>query len=470
MMTHRPQAHPEQSPDLTDRIPPEMSRRKLKGVDLPTEVWAKIAAQMSLWDWARASGTCRSTRAVCVKNLTIKRHPAAGVQWASRMLDLAEALCLTAQPLRQIAQAVAPGLHSIKQLQQLVIFAPPFSTPALSCLPWLLAQACKLEVLVTPAGSRPWFPPLATLKHLQLKFHRDAGNFCDVVRNCTALETLSLHSEGTSRSRLLGMGKLEMDGLPHLRVFVMKAIAPRSIQVPQACQLHIDVSADTDMQDSMWQDVLANIHSINADRPQQDAASLDLFLNRAVNPLQNLQILHMEVFPAHRYLNLRAFARMKQLRISGRDLDLFLPAGVSWDALELDATGKLELDIEDLNGFPRAVPRFAARFGLLCSTQLLELCTLLGLDGIKCIFLRKRQCKSIFWYPMGHRPFGCCYGACLDCLVASGQAVGPNMHHMRDPLHDIFDIDMFGGDVGTLEDEMLDDYEDDDDDFSDEDD
>ncbi|CAL8466002.1 g5538 [Coccomyxa elongata] len=117
---------------------------------------------MSLREWAKASGTCRSTRAVRLKNLTIKNTPAAGVQWASRMMDGVEALCLSLQSLQQVAQGIARGLYSIKHLQQLILDTPVPSDVALpACLPWLLAQASKLEVLaVANAGEAelPRFP------------------------------------------------------------------------------------------------------------------------------------------------------------------------------------------------------------------------------------------------------------------------------------------------------------------------
>ncbi|BDA45359.1 hypothetical protein COCOBI_07-1460 [Coccomyxa sp. Obi] len=438
---------------MDEGCPPNMSYGKLKKVDLPAELWARVAAHMSLRDWARASGTCRSTKAVCLKNLTIKNIPAAGVQWASRMLDTADVLCSSAHSLRPIAQGVMSGLYSIKQLQQLVIDAHPCSDSLLSCLSWLLAQTCKLEILVTRVDSSPWFPSLTTLKHLILTFHGDAGNFCDAVPTCTALETLSLHSLGRYGSEVLRMGMLEMDGLPHLRVLVLKAIVPESIKVPKACQVHIGVSPTTDMQNSMWQCVLANIHALKVDLPMPDTASVDLFWKRILSPLQNLRILDMHVCTAQPVLYLKPFAQIEKLRISGQDLDLYFPAGVSWDTVEVDATGSLELDFEDLSGFPLAVPRFAARYGVLRSTQTLQLCATVALYGIECTYWRKKHWKSMFWYPVGQRPCECWCGACLDCLVASGQAVDPNMHCSRHPLHVDVD-DGVGGQMGINEEEL----------------
>ena len=57
---------------------PEKSERKLRKVDLPVEVWARVAAHMSLKDWARASGTSQSTTAVLLKALNLRHIPAAG--------------------------------------------------------------------------------------------------------------------------------------------------------------------------------------------------------------------------------------------------------------------------------------------------------------------------------------------------------------------------------------------------------
>ncbi|BDA45358.1 hypothetical protein COCOBI_07-1450 [Coccomyxa sp. Obi] len=146
-------------------------------------------------------------------------------------------------------------------------------------------------------------------------------------------------------------------------------------------------------------------------------------------------------------------ARVDKLRIKGRNLDLSLPAGVSWDTVEVDAIGNLELRFEDLKGFPLAVPRFAARFSLLGSIQALELCTGLGRSGIECAFQSEEQSRPMFWYPAETCPFQCWCGACLDCLVASGQAVEhleePDMHRNDDILHD----DGFGGLVMEIEEE-----------------
>lgn len=182
-------------------------------------------------------------------------------------MDGVEALSISVHFVQRLAAGVAHGLYSIKQLRQLIIDAPPFSDPAMSSLPWLLAQASKLEVLVTSAGTRLWFPPLATLKHLSLEFHKDAGNFCEAVPTCTGLQTLSLLSQRSPGSNELKVGDLELSCLPRLRVCVLKALAPRKITVPRACWLHIGVSAGTIMQGSVWQGVLANIHSISVGFP-----------------------------------------------------------------------------------------------------------------------------------------------------------------------------------------------------------
>ncbi|BDA45355.1 hypothetical protein COCOBI_07-1420 [Coccomyxa sp. Obi] len=444
-------------PSGFDRVPLEMSQEELKEADLPAELWARVSAHMSLRDWVRVSGTCRSTRAVRLKKLTINRKtPAAGVQRASRMLESAEALRLPAHYLQQIEEGVAEGLYSIKQLQQLIIDAPPCTDSMLSCLSWLLTEACKVEVLVTPAGSRPYFPPMAALKHLQLTFFNDPGNFCRAVRNCTALETLHLHThEGRMGSKVFRLGGLEMDGLPHLRLFVLKAYAQDLIKVPKGCQVHIQVYCGTDMQRSMWRGVLGNIHSIDASILMPDAPILEVFLDKAFTPLQNLRILNLHVYSSSFVFNLAEFARVEKLCISGRNLNIYLPAGVSWDTLELDAKDKLNLKFEDLNGFLLSVPRFAARFRFLRNTQALQLCTAMALNGIKCAFEdpEEEQDKYMFWYPVEQRPFGCCCGACLDCLVASGQAVEhvaeAGLPHHPPPQHDIFEFD-YGPGIGGL--------------------
>ncbi|BDA48226.1 hypothetical protein COCOBI_11-4860 [Coccomyxa sp. Obi] len=407
------------------KMAPKKSKRELGRADLPMEVWARIAAHMSLQDWAKASGTCRSTRAVRLKNLNIKHSPAPGVQWASRMLDGAEALCLSVDSLQQVAQGASRGLYSIKQIRQLIIDAKRFSDPALPCLPWLLAQASKLEVLVTPAGIRPWFPALATLKHLDLGFHKDAGNFCEAVLDCTCLETLSLRFRGKPGSNIsVEMGHLQIENLPKLRVVVLKGIISKSISVPKACQLHIAINICTDMQKS----ILANIHGMDVKMPHLDGATLDLFLKRTLEPLQNLQILHIQVQCwgsdyGTSVLDLKAFARIEHLRISGMDLTLRFPAGVCWNTIEVVASNKLVLDFEDLNDFTKAVHSFSASYNHLCSTQALELCTVLAMSEITCAFQKEERGKSMFWFPAEISPSGCWCGACLDCLVASGQAV-----------------------------------------------
>lgn len=199
---------------------------------------------------------------------------------------------------------------------------------------------------------------------------------------------------------------------------------------------------------------------------------LELFLNGTVNPLQNLRILNIHGFSAHPAFDLKCFARVRKLRISGRDVAVRLPAGVCWDALELDATDKLVLEFEDLSGFPVAVPNFLATYGNLRGTKVLELCTALALNGIKCAFEEEKQGESMFWYPARQRCSGCCCGACLDCLVASGQAVANagEAELPRFPGPPYGHGDFFGGHMANEEEDMYDDEDDDDEDEDDDDD
>ncbi len=65
----------------------------LKSGDLPVEVWAKIASYLSLKQWAKASGTCRSTRLVRLQNLGFSRGlPEKGASCAVLQLTLAKTL------------------------------------------------------------------------------------------------------------------------------------------------------------------------------------------------------------------------------------------------------------------------------------------------------------------------------------------------------------------------------------------
>ena len=351
----------------------------------------------------------------------------AGVLWASRMLDGAKALCLSRMSLEQVAEGAAHGLVSIKQVQPLIIDAPQYSYAdrALSCLPWVLAQISELEVLLAPTGNTPWFPPMVTLKHLNLNIESSQGNLCAAVRDCICLETLSLVYQGT-----IIIGRLEMRDLSNLRVVVLKGLAPDSISVPEACQLQIALfyGIDRDMQNgNLWRRVLANINSIDAIMTHLDTVQLTIFLNATLKPLQNLQTLRIEMSgntSIRNVLDLTGFAQIKKLCISGKELALRIPADVSWDTLEVIATEGLALGFEDVGAFTQAVHCFSASYKHLCSTGALELCRALTLRGIKCTFLDNGPdacCK--FWFPAAVIPFGCCCGACLDCLIASGDIV-----------------------------------------------
>lgn len=263
-----------------------------------------------------------------------------------------------------------------------------------------------------PAGTRPWFPPLATLKHLDVRFHSDTGNFSEAVPSCTNLETLSLRCQGRhGRTTYVDVGPLELGYLPHLRVLVLKTVNPDSINIPKACQLHINTSANPDMQNSIWHRVLANIQGIDVRLAHPDAAALELLMNKTVSPLQSLRILKIEVYSlAHldtTFLDLKGFAGVEKLRISGSALAIRFPAGVCWDTVDVVAKARLVLDFEDLSGFTQAVHSFSASYGHLCSTQALELCTALAIRGIRCGFRKEEQGKSMFWFPAAFGPSGC---------------------------------------------------------------
>ena len=329
------------------------------------------------------------------------------------MLDGAEALCLSKNTLEEVAAGAAQGLFSIKQLQQLIIDAPRFSVEPLPFLPWLFAQASKLEVLVTPAGKTPWLPPVATLKHLSLYIY-------NAVLSCTCLETLSVISHEKPE-----MGCLEMKDLPSLRVVVLKGINPESISVPKGCQLHIAISSGIDMQNSTsWQHVLANIHGIDVTLPHPDRAELGFLLNSTLKPLQNLDILHIHLSGYRSLLlDLTGFAQIKKLSFSGRELALRIPAGVSWDSIEVVAADGLMLEFKNVSAFTQAVQCFSASYFRHTGPGPLELCTALALNGIKCSFKNDCEGQHKFWFPAAATPFGCCCGACLECLIALGAVV-----------------------------------------------
>ena len=298
-----------------------------------------------------------------------------------------------------------------------------YADEPLSCLPWLLAQASKLEVLVAPAGKTPWLPSLATLKHLCLCIHNDPGNFCVAVLRCTFLETLSVVCQEETFTECL-----EMKDLPSLRVAVLKGINPESISVPMGCQLHIDISNKSDMQRTgMWQRALVNIHGFDITMPHPDLAALEFFQNMTLKPLQNIQVLHIQLSggnSVYDVFDLTGFARIKKLSTSGEDLALRIPAGVSWDTLEVVAKEGLLLIFEDVSGFTQAVHCFSACYSRLCGTGALELCAAQLLRGIKCAFQDKGSGRwSKLWFPADASPFGCCCGACLECLIASGALV-----------------------------------------------
>ena len=344
------------------------------------------------------------------------------------MLDTAEVLSLTTSSFDKVADAVAQGSHSIAQLQQLCTEVT--GSAEACCLLWLLNRATKLTILVASVSVKLWFPPmLKSLKHIVLDFSTaDAGNVCSALTSAAALQTLCLSGRKLSSPT---ESHMILDKLVHLEVFALKGIEPEVLHIPKGCRMHLSGIGNSDITKDVWKESLANMRSVGGYLIwQYGRSSMENLLNRQLRPAKNVSAMGITLYSECRYEDMRkdmlqGIEHLERVLFDGGDVVLYLPANIKWEVAIFEG-GKIALDFEDVTKFVRTVRKFGATFKSMRSTWLADLRAALTAQGISWASTeRDAKGNYKFWFPAGEYPAKCWCGACLDCLVAAGQAVAP---------------------------------------------
>lgn len=346
------------------------------------------------------------------------------------MLDTAEVMSLSAASVHQVADAIAQGSHSIKDLQQLCIDAT--GADSAGCLPWLLTQAINLNVLVASVNIKQWFPPVANLKHIVLEFPlNDSGKLCGALCSAAALQTLCL---GNSKSNLAGksVSHLILDKLPLLKVLALKGFHPTKLVIPKKCRMHLSGIENFNLvTQKEWKGCLSNLQSVGGYLMMQSGCgAMEHLLSKQLRPARNVTAMQIRCYTEVHYEGsaqkdmLKGIEHLKKVAFTGGDVEFCLPANVRWQVVTFEAS-KLILHFEDVNKFVKAVPKFGATFKSMRNTWMADLCAVLAAQGISWATQEDARGSHKFWYPAGESPGGCWCGACLECLVASSNAVAP---------------------------------------------
>ena len=387
------------------------------------------------------------------------------------MLDTAEVLSLSETSVHKVADAVAQASHSIKDLQQLCIEAT--GADSAGCLPWLLTQAINLDVLVASVSIKQWFPPVANLKHIVLEFPlNDSGNLCGALCSAAALQTLCL---GNSKSKSAGKAvfPLILDKLQLLKVLALKGFHPERLVIPKKCRMHLSGIGNFNLvTQKEWRGCLTNLHSVGGYLMMQNGCSaMEHLLSKQLRPARNVIAMHIQCYSEVHYEGcaqkdmLKGIEHLKKVAFTGGNVVFYLPANVRWHVVTFEASN-LILHFEDVNKFVKAVPKFGATFKSMRNTWMADLCAVLAARGISWATQEDARGSHKFWYPAGEYPGGCWCGACLECLVALGNAAATPVEPVgQDPYGYDYHADPYpydGQEVGHFgsEEEHEEDYDD----------
>lgn len=278
-----------------------------------------------------------------------------------------------------------------------------------------------------------WYPHMPSLKHLILRLS-ETGNLEQALLAATALKTLHLSSMRMMIT--LEVESLYLRKLPSLCEVALRGLRPTHMSLPKYCGLHIDDVLAQDLRSyssSAWQALRTNVRNVgllvnsNEDLIQAPSDIMTAFYcSPSVSALNKLSLFWMKKDRMTR-IDLGGFRQFKRLSFCGKNLKLRLPKGVVWEALRFDDEGSLDLEIEDAQQLPSLVPSFFASQQGTIGMWMADLTDELNLQSIP--WGRKKIEFGRFNFQYSRS--GCnaalndeCYcGACMQCLVAAGQAV-----------------------------------------------
>ena len=233
-------------------------------LELPLEVWTIIAEHIvhsskNLRDWARASGTCRTSFSVQLAEIKAKPETLSELQWVLKRSQCAKVLALDLWKCSDDAELSSPELDArmedcaamcLSNMSQLGVCLK--SSEPQHWLTALLCSAANLQLLQMELTCPQSVPPLRFLKHMVLylkPFLEVEDSFCSQFGNLPCLETLNMQLTLRDREFCLRHLRVELPALDlrscgHLRAVNFHDILPAAIKVPVGCAVFVTCMAE----------------------------------------------------------------------------------------------------------------------------------------------------------------------------------------------------------------------------------
>ncbi|EIE18831.1 hypothetical protein COCSUDRAFT_59762 [Coccomyxa subellipsoidea C-169] len=185
-------------------------------VAFPPDVWRIIAGHLTLNEWARISGTCKTTWQLQLDELHLTWRQ--GLHAADRQYLGS----LKAATIVLLSARTRP--HSTAEVISLN-----------SAIVWLLRSAANLDYLFLRTQELRCMPHLAQLRHLQLSLREDFRAVAQSLSNLKNLETLPL--DQAHRVSPDEEADFDLTGIDKLQTVMLTNVVPASLLLPRGAEL-----------------------------------------------------------------------------------------------------------------------------------------------------------------------------------------------------------------------------------------
>ena len=290
-------------------------------------------------------------------------------------------------------------------------------------LTWVLSQASNLRLLSLTIGPISWFPPMAQLKHLELKFsHQGPGNVFGALLDAVGLHTLylGLHLSGNGIT-VLEAPALCLTALKELRVVALQSIRPAEIFLSESCALSLKRLDEHDLSQMVWNSVRKNVFTLESDVLPMPLNQIPPIICNSLVNLSTVALWVAQIGEARAPLPLDGLAHVTRLQLRGTNVYVSVPSRVLWKRLHIAAKQKLDLSFKQPHSFAKDVMNMRFRYQFLEGPWMAELCGALAAEGRKWHAQRLRYDLSVLHAGDG-KTDRCSCGACFACLRSQGIA------------------------------------------------
>ncbi len=309
-------------------------------LDLPLEIWQRIAKHMSTEEWVAASRTCRTTYAVQPEEIDLEIHNKTHMSWVVNHWGRARRLHLywAARSVPRYVAECGAGLACVKRMHLGLDHTP---SDEKKILRWLVDQAPQLRLLSISQYRAVAVPLVQNLSHLLVT--SDAFT----KKNLASIEQLS-------SLRTLWLGKLNpaenydgadcpvinLAGLLHLTSVAVDCVAVPEIILPEPCSLHLFGSHEPVLYLNSWDAAAEHgqLRSIDLIHHHAEEDDLPILLKESKCTFLNYCSFE-RLGESHRPVLFEAarFQCLTHLKISGMSLHITLPQALNLKVLHAKA-------------------------------------------------------------------------------------------------------------------------------------